>query len=147
MQSDPFGFGIWIESLSRTTDINGGTYGSVSAAVFLGRRVLVDLRYMTDLLPMTLNDHLVELSAQINLGNVSEPSPAMTFGPGYLTDLASFGTNHYLGVVWSVVNSWQSALISEEFGIYINMLSFRFMWDISDGEPLFSFTLLEPKFF
>jgi len=147
MRTDPLGFGVWIESLSHTTDINGGTYGAVSAGLFLGRRVLVDLRYLTDLLPTTFNDHLVELSAQINFGRLSPGMPAMTFGPGYLTDVSSFGTNHYVGIVWSVLNSWQSAMISEEFGIYVNILSFRFMWDVTDGDRLFSFTLVEPKFF
>jgi hypothetical protein len=37
--------------------------------------------------------------------------------------------------------------MSDEFGFYINALSFRLMWDLTDGERLFSFTVLEPKFF
>ena len=144
---DPFGFGVWLESFTHTSDINGGTYVSVSAAVFLGRRVLADLRYMTDLVPATFDDHLLELSAQINVGDVSRAAPAMTFGPAYLTDVSSFWTNHYLGIAWSVFNSWRSGLMSDEFGFYINALSFRLMWDLTDGERLFSFTVLEPKFF
>jgi hypothetical protein len=144
---DPFGFGVWIESFSHTTDINGGTYLSVSAAAFLGARVLADLRYMTDLVPATFDDHLLELSTMVNLGNPWSIGPATSFGLSYLFDVTSFGTNHYLGIVWSVINSWRAGLVADEFGFYMNGLSFRLMWDLTDGERLFSFTLLEPKFF
>jgi hypothetical protein len=145
--ADPLGFGIWIESYSHTSEINGGTYLSVSAGLFLGNFALLDLRYSTDLLPTTFDDHLIAVSAEINLSRRSLPGPSMTAGPIYLFDVSEFSTHHYVGLSWSLLNSWKAAFSIPGLGLFFDVFSLRFLWDVTDGEYLFGFSMIEPQIF
>jgi hypothetical protein len=144
---DPLGFGIWIESYSETTEINGGTYLSVSAGLFLGNFALLDLRYSTDLLPTTFDDHLVAATAEIKLSGRANPGPTMTAGPTYLIDVSEFGSHHYVGFSWTLLSTWKSGFVMPGFGVVIDLLTLRFLWDVTDAEFLFGFGLLETQIF
>ena len=144
---DPLGFGVWIESYADTTEINGGTYISVSAGLFLGNIAILDVRYSTDLLPSTFEDHLVAASAEIKLSSWATPGPTMSAGPMYLIDVSEFGTHHYVGVSWSLLHSWRTGMTIPQFGIAFDLLSLRFLWDVTDSEFLFGFSLAEFQIF
>ena len=71
----------------------------------------------------------------------------MTAGPIYLMDVSEFATHHYVGLSWSLLHSWKAGFVTPDIGFTVDLLSLRFLWDLTDDDFLFGFSLAEIQIF
>jgi len=158
------GIGIWTESLSRTTDIAGGTYLTAGFEAFLGDFALLDIRYLTDIVPAAFSDHLVAASLgfkAINFGQspttaslegelgIGENSngPAFVLAPTYLVQLAGGTLRHYAGVTISPLHFWKLGFSEGAPGLVLDLLAVRLLLDVVDYEFLWGFSAVNLAIF
>ena len=162
------GIGIWTESLSQTADIGGGTYLTAGVGAFLGNAALIDVRYMTDIMPGTFSDQLVLASIGfkaidfgraaastvaledqfgIELSSGPSPGPAFVIAPTYLVQLAGGAVSHYAGLTISPVHSWKVVTEGPGLGVTVDILTVRLLLDVVDYEFLWGFTAFSVSIF
>jgi len=140
------GGGVGLDSYTQGAGVPGGTYLTASVASFLHERVQLDLRYATDLVPSTFTNHFAAATLELNVARNVNAEVISTIGPTYLTDLVRPLETQYLGVYVSVLSSGHS-LIEESFGMTVDVLALKFLWNLVNGESLLSFTVMDLQFF
>lgn len=140
------GVGAGSESFDDATGVDGGTYLTASFAIEPFRRVLLDLRYATNLVPDTFTDHLAMATLELNFAR-DLASPAVTLiGPSYLADLAEFPATQYVGAFLSLIHArTPSDLGGDEFlpSVSLDALTLRVLWNLDTAEVLVGFALLD----
>lgn len=153
------GIGFWTESLSRSNDIGGGTYVSAGFQAFLGNAALLDMRYLTDLMPLSFNDHLALVSIgfkAIDYGEAnpdifgddlgitppqSSRGPVFVIAPTYVAELAEIPTvRHYVGLTITPFHTWKALFLDEGPRFAVELLSIRLLLDLQDYEFVWGFS-------
>jgi hypothetical protein len=159
--SDSIGIGFWAESVSQTRDINGGTYFTAGASAFLGNFALLNIRYMTDIVPLSFDDQILSATLSLRLRTYADlgeggfdefgapvgSGPALLVGPTYMLDFEPEGLSHYVGVAISPLSTWKLGSVMPGLGFYFDFLTVRFLWDVEDFEFLWSYSTFSLSFF